>query len=744
MRRLVVSFVLAALVATLALPQAAAAAKTTRILVHFDRHASAAAQKALIARVGGRRVASIRRLGTAVVTVPAAKKKTALALLQRQPTVTYAQTDGLVHMDSLTIDDTYLNSSAWQLANPHFADAWSLTTGSPSVIVAVLDTGVQPNQQDLGTLVPGYDFVNNDSSPADDEGHGTAVAGIIAAQGNNGQGVAGVCWGCRIMPVKVLGSNGYGTWSAVASGIVWATDHGANVINMSLGSTSSDQTTADAIAYAEAHGVVVVAAAGNDRDSVLHYPADYPGVISVGAVDQTGTRYSWSDFGSWVQVDAPGCTFTTALGSKLYLSNFCGTSASAPFVSGLAGLALSYRPSATASDVANAIEQSAHLGSNQNSVYGLVDGAATLRALGAQVNAPQPSFTVSSASGTAPFQVTFTNTSTSAKSYAWTFGDGPLSTAASPVHTFTTAGTYTVTLTASGDGGSATAATTITVAPPLPHAAFTASKTSGTAPLKVTFSNTSTNATAYSWSFGDGGSSTGRTVSYVFSTPGIFLVTLTTSSAGGSSTASTTITVASPPPTASFSASRTSGVVPFTVSFTNTSKYASSYGWVFGDGGSSTQVSPSHTFTVAGRYTVVLTATGPGGTRTKSVTIVAAAPVPDLAVALTKVSSKKSGKQLLYAFKTTVTNRGTGPDSGVTLAVAFPANTSLQNTSASGGSCVATNSGVNCTVGTLAVGQSVVVSVTVLASKGAVVTATASGALTESSLKNNKASLKVG
>ena len=185
-------------------------------------------------------------------------------------------------------------------------------------------------------------------------------------------------------------------------------------------------------------------------------------------------------------------------------------------------------------------------------------------------------------------------------------------------------------------------------------------------------------------------------------------------------------------------------MVPFSVAFTNTSKYASSYGWVFGDGGSSSQISPSHTFTVAGRYTVVLTATGPGGARTKSVTIVAAAPVPDLVVALTKVSSKKSGNQFVTAFRTTLTNSGTGPQSGVNLAVVFPAGTSLQKTSVSRGSCAATNSGANCSVGTLTVGQSVVVSVTVLVSKGAVVTATASGALAESNAKNNKASLRVG
>lgn len=743
MRRRLTPLALAALAAAFALPATATAAKPkpARILVHFDRHASAAAQKALIARIGGRRVATIARLHTAVVSVAAAKKKTALSLLGKQQSVSYAESDGVVRMDSFPVDDTYLNSSSWQLANPHFSDAWSLTTGSPSVIVAVLDTGVQPNHPDLGTLLPGYDFYNDDSSPADDNGHGTAVAGIIAGLGNNGQGVAGVCWNCRILPVKVLGSNGTGTWSAVASGIVWATDHGADVISMSLGSTSADETTADAIAYAEAHGVVVVAAAGNCGNSVLSYPAAFPGVISVGAVDQNSARYSWSNFGSWVQVDAPGCTFSTAKVST-YASNFCGTSAATPFVSGLAGLALSYHPSATGLDVANAIEQNARSLSGGNSVHGLVDAMATLGALGPEPAPPLPTFTVSTSTGIAPLSVTFSNTSTGASSYNWTFGDPTSSTAASPVHVFNTAGTYTVTLTASGAGGSATAATTITVAPPLPRAAFKASAGSGTAPLKVTFSNSSTNATSYYWTFGSDGSSTGRTVSYVFTTPGTYLVTLTATGPSGHDSTSTTITVLSPPPTAGFSASKTSGVAPVQINFTNSSKYASSYSWTFGDGGTSTAGSPSHVYVTPGQYTVTLAATGSGGTRTKSVKITIAAPVPDLFVGLGRVSSKKSGSKLLYSFKTTLANRGTGPDSGVALAVAFPAGTTLQSTSASSGACSATNAGVGCSFGTLAVGQTVVVSVTVLVSKGAVVSATASGALGESSTKNNKSSIK--
>ena len=235
MRRKLIPLIVVALVVPAATLQVASAASTTSVLVHFDKNTSAAAQKALSERVGGRKTSTIPRLGTAVVSVPLAKAEAALSTLERLPGVSYAETDGVVHAYAVTVNDPYLNSSSWQLANPNFPDAWSLTTGSSNIVVAVVDTGVQPNHPDQGTLVPGYDFVNNDADPSDDAGHGTAVAGIVAGQGNNGLGIAGTCWNCRIMPVKVLDSEGLGTDSDVASGIVWAVDHRAEVINLSLG-----------------------------------------------------------------------------------------------------------------------------------------------------------------------------------------------------------------------------------------------------------------------------------------------------------------------------------------------------------------------------------------------------------------------------------------------------------------------------------------------------------------------------
>ena len=229
-------------------------------------------------------------------------------------------------------------SAQWGLRQIDAPAAWALMSGaSRPVVVAVVDSGVDPSQQDLqGALVPGADFADSSGSTADQYGHGTMVAGVIAARGNNGQGVAGVCWTCLVMPVKVLDASGAGTSANVADGIRWAADHGANVINMSFVLSGPDADVAAAIAYAHDRGAIIVAAAGNSGSGEPTYPAAYPFVVSVAATDDADQLYPWSAHGSWVTLSAPGCTMTTALGGGS--ASFCGTSAAAPLVSGLAAL----------------------------------------------------------------------------------------------------------------------------------------------------------------------------------------------------------------------------------------------------------------------------------------------------------------------------------------------------------------------------------------------------------------------
>jgi serine protease len=200
----------------------------------------------------------------------------------------------------------------------HIEAAWDIQTGDPNVIIAVIDSGVAYENYgiyrqapDLAQthFVPGYDFVNNDSHPNDDNGHGTHVTGVIAQSTNNGIGCAGVAFNCSIMPVKVMDSSGSGTTFTIARGIYFAAANGAKVFNMSLGTTSSSQTIRDAVAYAYSLGVIIVCAAGNDyqNGNPPSYPAAYDDyVIAVGATRFDQTRSFFSNTGSYLDIAAPG------------------------------------------------------------------------------------------------------------------------------------------------------------------------------------------------------------------------------------------------------------------------------------------------------------------------------------------------------------------------------------------------------------------------------------------------------
>ena len=238
--------------------------------------------------------------------------------------------------------------AGWQAAELDLPQAWQLTQGSPSTVVAIIDTGVASDHPALaGHVLPGYDFVNNDADASDDNGHGTATAGIVAS----------TCPKCRILPVKVLGANMTGDWNTIATGVTWAADHGAGVINLSIGAPRAPDVLGAAISYALAKGVIVVAAAGNDGQNEPFYPAMYPGVVAVAGIDASGARYRWSNYGSWVSVAAPGCATAPSVGGG-YESDFCGTSTASPFVAGVAGLARSLDPSLTPAQFSSALAAS--------------------------------------------------------------------------------------------------------------------------------------------------------------------------------------------------------------------------------------------------------------------------------------------------------------------------------------------------------------------------------------------------
>jgi len=325
----------------------------TRIVVGYtaDGYASA---PALERELGAEVIGRIGALRADVLRLDGGEPDGVLALLRADPRVRYAERDGIVRASRVP-NDEFLPTQ-WSVTKTHAEQAWDLSTGSSQVVVAILDTGIDPTQPDLrGKLVAGYDYVNNDQDPSDDNGHGTAVAGVVAANSDNGIGVAGYCWACRLMPVKVLGADGTGFASGLAQGIIWATDHGARVINASLGSPVDDLTLAAAAQYAWGHGVLVVAAAGNESSLTPDYPAALANVLSVSASDQSDRLYGFSNSGA--SVAAPGENSTTGLGTS-YVS-FLGTSSAAPVVSGIAALAFSLVPGAMPGQVEQAIETSA-------------------------------------------------------------------------------------------------------------------------------------------------------------------------------------------------------------------------------------------------------------------------------------------------------------------------------------------------------------------------------------------------
>jgi thermitase len=241
-------------------------------------------------------------------------------------------------------NDLLYSKYQWNLPIIETEVGWGVGKGSENVIVAVVDTGADLNHPDLqGRLQTGYNVINPASSPMDDVGHGTHVAGIISALVNNGEGVAGMTWYNPVMPVKVLDETGAGNTYNVAQGIIWAADHGARVINMSLGNYADANFLHDAIKYAFNKDIVLIAASGNDNSEQPGYPAAYPEVLAVAASDNAKQKATFSNFGDYIGVTAPGVNIPSTYPHNQYAA-LSGTSMASPHVTALAALIRSTNP----------------------------------------------------------------------------------------------------------------------------------------------------------------------------------------------------------------------------------------------------------------------------------------------------------------------------------------------------------------------------------------------------------------
>jgi len=269
-------------------------------------------------------------------------------LYESNSDVSYAEKNGIVRMLDYPYepnDPQWVNQYGPKSIN--CPQAWSYSY-THSATIAIVDTGIHLTHEDLtGRLVNGYNAINNAEQPQDDNGHGTHCAGIAAAVTDNGKGIAGVCGkvnDINLMPVKVLDADGSGSFATVADGITWATDNGANVISMSLGSTVGSDAIKDACDNAYKAGITVVAAAGNEGNAAPHYPAAYDSVISVAAIDSSNEKASFSTYGDWVDLAAPGVhilsSFWKSSGETNIYEYLSGTSMACPHVSGVAALGI--------------------------------------------------------------------------------------------------------------------------------------------------------------------------------------------------------------------------------------------------------------------------------------------------------------------------------------------------------------------------------------------------------------------
>jgi thermitase len=332
-----------------------------QILVKPKAHVSDADFVALTKAHGASEKSRLSELNVRVLSVPESRAEVVLNALSHNPNIEFAERDFIAQSTFVPNDPYVQNGSAWHLNKIQAPQAWDLATGRSTVIIAILDSGVKQDHADLAArMLTGFNFVSNNSNTADDSGHGTAVAGAAAALGNNGIGVAGVGYGCSILPVKVLDASGYGAYSTIAAGINYSANQGARVISISIAGGSSSSTLQNAVNYAWGKNCIIVAAAGNNGSPTAMYPAACANVMGISATEADDTKASFSNYGNHIAVAAPGNVIWTTQNDNTYpYGGWWGTSLATPVVAGLAGLVASANATLSNAQIVSLIKNNA-------------------------------------------------------------------------------------------------------------------------------------------------------------------------------------------------------------------------------------------------------------------------------------------------------------------------------------------------------------------------------------------------
>ncbi len=337
------------------------------VIVQFQEMVSLKKAGQFLADQGYKVIGKVPEAQVILLKVPEGEEQQVIRKLLSTPLVKYAEPNYRLHafaghlLSPVTPNDTYWNNQ-WGMRAISAPDVWGVVTGTQQVVVGIIDSGIDDMHPEFrGRILPGYDFVNHDDDPFDDYWHGTHVAGIVAAMGNNNRGVAGVAWGVKLRAYKVLDHTGYGSYYDLMSALYRAINDGVRIVNISLGGREGEDIVREAVRKAHDAGILVVAATGNESAHQVYYPAAYPGVLAVGATNIHDRHATYSNYGDEIDLSAPGGDGEAAILSTIPHDDYSyayGTSMAAPHVAGAAALLFSLRPDLTNDQVAEILEES--------------------------------------------------------------------------------------------------------------------------------------------------------------------------------------------------------------------------------------------------------------------------------------------------------------------------------------------------------------------------------------------------